>query len=48
MTNKELFEVIGNGEGKPWIGRKVILATAATDIFPKVEVYEDCWSKVMY
>ena len=47
-TDKGLFEVIDNGEGKRWIGRKVILATGATDIFPEIEGYGERWSKGMY
>lgn len=47
-TDKELFEVVGDGEDKRWIGRKVILATGSMDIFPEIEGYGDCWSKGMY
>ena len=47
-TDKELFEVVDNGEGKRWIGRKVVLATGSIDIFPEIEGYGECWSKGMY
>ena len=47
-TEKEMFEAIGDGEGKRWIGRKVVLATGSTDIFPEIEGYGECWSKGMY
>lgn len=47
-TDKELFEVIGDGEGRRWRGRKVVLATGSTDIFTEVEGYGECWSKGMY
>lgn len=47
-TDKGLFAVIGDGEGKRWIGRKVVLATRSTDMFSEIEGYGDCWSKGVY
>ncbi len=47
-TDKGLFEVIASGEGKRWIGSKLVLATGSTDVFPQIEGYEECWNKGMY
>ena len=47
-TDKELFGVIGDGEGRRWTGRKVVLATGSTDMFLEIEGHRECWSKGMY
>lgn len=37
-----LFEATDK-DGKLWVGKKVILATGVTDIYPAIEGYDDCW-----
>ncbi|KAL8648012.1 MAG: hypothetical protein Q9210_005224 [Variospora velana] len=31
--------------GKVWVGRKLILASGVTDVYPDIEGYDDCWVK---
>ena len=45
-TEDGLFKAIDT-EGGSTIGRKVILATGATDLFPDISGYEDCGVKGM-
>lgn len=35
------FKVTGGG--KSWIGRKLLLATGAEDVFPDIPGYAECW-----
>ena len=42
-----LFEAVDEN-GKSWWGRKVVLATGITDVFPDIEGYEDCWIKGIF
>ncbi|MCJ1471419.1 hypothetical protein MMC13_000058 [Lambiella insularis] len=30
-------------EGNQWAGKKIILATGVSDIYPSIEGYDDCW-----
>jgi thioredoxin reductase len=41
-TDEGLFEAVGSN-GQVWIGRKLVLATGVTDVFPDVPGYGDCW-----
>jgi thioredoxin reductase len=41
-----LFEAV-DANGAKWIGRKVLFATGAKDIFPAVEGYEELYTKAM-
>lgn len=43
----EGFEV-GDGEGKVWRGKKLVIATGSRDMFPDVEGYKDNWPAHMY
>lgn len=36
------FEVTA-GNGTPWIGKKLILATGVEDVFPDIPGYAECW-----
>ncbi|KAI1123768.1 FAD/NAD(P)-binding domain-containing protein [Nemania abortiva] len=38
----ELFEA-ATGDGKTWVGKKIILATGVEDVFPDIPGYADCW-----
>jgi thioredoxin reductase len=37
-----LFEAAA-GDGKTWVGKKVILATGVEDVFPDIPGYAECW-----
>ena len=41
-TEDGLFEAMGSN-GQIWTGRKLVLATGVTDIFPDIKGYIDCW-----
>jgi len=41
-TEDGLFEAVGSN-GQVWTGRKLVLATGVTDIFPDIPGYSDCW-----
>lgn len=34
-------------DGAVWTGKKVVLATGVTDIYPEIKGYDDCWVKGM-
>lgn len=36
-----------NADGQKWEGRKLVLATGVTDIFPEIDGYEECWARGM-
>jgi thioredoxin reductase len=40
------FEV-EDTEGKKWMGKKLVLSTGCTDIFPDIPGYEDFWGNGM-
>lgn len=39
-----LFEAV-DAQGRTHVGRKVILATGARDVFPPIEGFAECWAK---
>jgi thioredoxin reductase len=39
--------VATNLEGKEWTGKKLLLASGVTDVFPDIQGYGDCWAKGM-
>ena len=41
-TKDGLF-LVTDRDGRLWEGRKVILATGVTDIYPDIKGYDDCW-----
>ena len=41
------FKVTAKDGHRSWIGRKVILATGARDIYPEIEGYAECWPASM-
>ena len=40
------FEAV-DATGLVWTGRKLVLATGVTDIYPDIEGYADCWGYAM-
>ena len=46
-TTQGLFEA-KDAAGKVWTGRKLVLATGITDVFPDINGYASCWAKGMY
>ncbi|KAF2446670.1 FAD/NAD(P)-binding domain-containing protein [Karstenula rhodostoma CBS 690.94] len=41
------FQVESAG-GEKWEGKKLVLATGVSDIFPDIEGYEECWARGIY
>ena len=46
QTEEGMFEATDK-EGQTWVGKKVVLCTGVTDIYPNIEGYDDCWVKGM-
>jgi thioredoxin reductase len=44
--HKGCFEIVDT-EGQKWVGRKLVLSTGCTDIFPDIPGYEDFWGNGM-
>ena len=44
--NDGLFKVTSDSE-QHWLGRRLLLATGAVDIFPDIKGYEDCYTRGM-
>ena len=41
-TDAGQFEAFDD-KGRSWLGRKLVLANGASDIFPAIPGYEECW-----